>query len=75
MRGRLWLPISRRSLKPLVMTRACLAPLRSSKAFVATVVLRRMRAILSTGTLASLGMLSPVASSSTRRTPSRGASV
>lgn len=36
--GRAWLPISSRSLKPLVIIRACFWPFRSRRAFVATVV-------------------------------------
>ena len=40
--GRDWLPINRRSLNPFVIRSACLWPLRSRSAFVATVVDRRM---------------------------------
>lgn len=36
--GRDWFPMSRRSRKPRVISSACLWPLRSSSAFVATVV-------------------------------------
>ncbi len=36
--GRDWLPMRRRSRKPRVISSACLWPLRSRSAFVATVV-------------------------------------
>jgi hypothetical protein len=65
---------SAKSLFKLTMRRADRSPLRSRRALVATVVpIRRysMR-LVSMGT--SLGIDSPVNHSSTRRTPSRGAS-
>jgi hypothetical protein len=40
--GRAWFPMTSASRRPRVMNSACFSPLRSSSAFVATVVLSRM---------------------------------
>ena len=49
-----WLPISRRSLKPEVITKAVVAPFLSSKAFVAIVVPSRILSIFLIGIASSL---------------------
>ena len=73
MSGRAWFPISSASPKPRVVTSAKRAPSRSSSPFVATVVPIRIHSIRDASSGASRGCATPVASSSTRRIPSRGA--
>jgi hypothetical protein len=62
------------TLKPLVTTSAHLRPFRSKRAFVATVVLKRMVSIFSVGIFCPLGISFPNNVDNMRRIPSVGAS-
>ncbi|GMF03425.1 unnamed protein product [Ambrosiozyma monospora] len=66
-----WFPITKQSLKPLVVTRAQRAPFLSNKAFVATVVpnLKDSMFVVSNGS--PLGILVLVNISSSLLTPSK----
>lgn len=54
-----WLPMCRRSLNPLVMTRAILTPFLSSRALVATVVPMRIHSILEVSRSSVWGIATP----------------